>query len=216
MRPAGDDDLIKLLDLVDFRLSGSNQENKGRVRKYQKWRISWKQPLEVFLEISQNSQENTGARFSFLIKLKKSLYPLKTSEKRFLTFSGCLERLANLLKERLWHRYFLVDFAKFLGILSQNTCGQLLLHFKQKRELSVLWIDARIFLGYYSCSFYCFFSSILMFIQGNWLLMYLLTSSHQLYLILWTVHDSFIYDGQKILLIILSCNKKRASVFTAG
>ena len=35
-------------------------------------------------------------------------------------------------------RYFLVDFAKFLGTLSWNTSGQLLPHFKQKRELSVV------------------------------------------------------------------------------
>ena len=43
---------------------------------------------EVFLEILQNSQENTCARVSFLIKLGK--------------------------KKRLWHRYFHVSFAKFL------------------------------------------------------------------------------------------------------
>ena len=40
---------------------------------------------EVFLKISQNSQENTCTRASFLIKLKT-----------------------------LWHRCFLVNFAKFL------------------------------------------------------------------------------------------------------
>ena len=39
---------------------------------------------KVFLEISQNSEENTCARVSFLIK------------------------------KRLWHRYFPVNFAKFL------------------------------------------------------------------------------------------------------
>ena len=39
----------------------------------------------VFVEISQNSQENTCARLSFLIK-----------------------------KNRLWHRCFPVNFAKFL------------------------------------------------------------------------------------------------------
>ena len=42
---------------------------------------------EVFLEISQNSQENTCARVSFF---------------------------ATLLKKRLWHRCFPVNFAKFL------------------------------------------------------------------------------------------------------
>ena len=42
----------------------------------------------VFLKISQNSQENTCARVSFLIKLQ--------------------------LKKRLWHRCFLVNIAKLL------------------------------------------------------------------------------------------------------
>ena len=51
----------------------------------------------VFLEISQNSQENTCARVSFLIKLQAS---------------GL--RPATLLKKRLWHRRFPVKFAKFL------------------------------------------------------------------------------------------------------
>ena len=45
---------------------------------------------KVFLEISQNSQENTCARDSFLIEP------------------------ATLLKKDLWYRYFPVNFAKFL------------------------------------------------------------------------------------------------------
>ena len=49
---------------------------------------------KVFLEISENSQENTCARDSFLIKLHA--------------------RPATLLKKRLWHRYFPVNFEKFL------------------------------------------------------------------------------------------------------
>ena len=48
---------------------------------------------KVFLEIFQNSQENTCARVSFLIKLQ-----------------ACV----TLLKKRLWHRCFPVNFAKFL------------------------------------------------------------------------------------------------------
>ena len=48
---------------------------------------------KVFLEISQNSQENTYARDSFLIKLQA--WP------------------ATLLKKNLWPRYFPVNFAKF-------------------------------------------------------------------------------------------------------
>ena len=50
---------------------------------------------KVFLEISQNSQENTCARASFLIKLQAwdlQLY----------------------LKKKLWHRCFPVNFVKFL------------------------------------------------------------------------------------------------------
>ena len=45
---------------------------------------------KVFLEILQNSQGNTCARVSFLIKLH-----------------------ASLLKKRFWHRCFLVNFVKF-------------------------------------------------------------------------------------------------------
>ena len=55
---------------------------------------------KVFLEISQNSQENTCARVSFLIKLQASgLSP------------------TTLLKKRLWHRCFPVNFVKFLRTL---------------------------------------------------------------------------------------------------
>ena len=54
-----------------------------------------RQPLEVFLKISQNSQENTCARASFLIKLQATLP-------------------AVLLKKRLWHRYFPMKIEKFL------------------------------------------------------------------------------------------------------
>ena len=47
---------------------------------------------EVLLEISQNSQENSCTKVSFLIKLQPS----------------------TLLKKRLWDRCFPVNFAKFL------------------------------------------------------------------------------------------------------
>ena len=46
---------------------------------------------EVFLQTSQNSQENTCAKVSFLIKLRAKLYFYK-----------------------IWHRYFLANFAKFV------------------------------------------------------------------------------------------------------
>ena len=48
---------------------------------------------KVFLKISQNSQKKTCTRVSFLIKLQAS---------------------ATLLKTRLWHRCFPVNFAKFI------------------------------------------------------------------------------------------------------
>ena len=62
---------------------------------------------KVFLEISQNLQENTCARVSFFNKLANS---------------------ATFLKKRLWHKCFPVNFAKSLRTLFlQNTSGQLLL-----------------------------------------------------------------------------------------
>ena len=73
-----------------------------------------KQPPKVFhnirLEISQNSQENTCARVSFFNKVG-SLW------------------LATLLKKRLWHRCFPVNFAKFLRKpFLQNTSGRRVLN----------------------------------------------------------------------------------------
>ena len=55
---------------------------------------------EVFLEISQNSMENTCARVSFLIKLQTRVSFLIK-----LHVSGL---------RKLWHRCFLLNFAKFL------------------------------------------------------------------------------------------------------
>ena len=49
---------------------------------------------QVFLKISQNSQENTCPRVSFLLKLQAPP--------------------ATLLKKRIWSRCFPVNFAKFL------------------------------------------------------------------------------------------------------
>ena len=69
-----------------------------------------KQPLDVFLEISQNSQKNTSARVSFLNKV---------------TGWG----LQLILKSRLWHRCFFVNFAKFLWMpFMQNSSGRLFLN----------------------------------------------------------------------------------------
>ena len=69
-------------------------------KKCVKWFLLQKQSSrgvlceKVFLEISQNSQENTCARVSFLIKKGLQLY----FKKRLW------HRPATLLKKRLWHR----------------------------------------------------------------------------------------------------------------
>ena len=71
---------------------------------------------KVFLDISQNSQENTCARVSFLMKL----------------------RPATLLKKWLWHRCFPVDCVKILRTLfSQNTSGRPLLDFMLSKDQSL-------------------------------------------------------------------------------
>ena len=70
---------------------------------------------EVFLEISQNSYENTCAIASFLMGL----------------------RPATLLKKRLWHRCFPMNFVEFLITpFLQNTSGRLLLYQKKCHEMS--------------------------------------------------------------------------------
>ena len=77
-----------------------------RARKYlnfiYKWQLTYRSSRsgnlfcrKVFLEISQNSQENTCAKVSFFKKV-----------------AGLT--LANLLKKRLWHSYFSANFEKFL------------------------------------------------------------------------------------------------------
>ena len=86
----------------------------------------WEEKLELYrnrsshrrcyvkkLKILQNSHESTCVRVSFLIKLQAS---------------G--PRPATLLKERLWHRCFPVNFAKFLNRTPflKNTSGRLLLY----------------------------------------------------------------------------------------
>ena len=65
---------------------------------------------KVFLEILQNSQENTYARDSFFNKVAGQARP------------------ATLLKKSLWHRCFPVNFARFLRTpFLKNSSGQLLL-----------------------------------------------------------------------------------------
>ena len=60
------------------------------------WRCSIK---NVFLELSQNSQENTCARVSLLIKLQAEA------------------KACNFIKKGMWYRYLPVNFVKFLGTL---------------------------------------------------------------------------------------------------
>ena len=75
----------------------------------------------MFSEISQNSQENTCARVSLLIKFQGSGQSLF-----FNKVTGL--RPATLLKKRLWHRCFPVSFVKFLRkLFLHSTSGRLLL-----------------------------------------------------------------------------------------
>ena len=85
----------------------------------------------MFLEILQNSQENTCTRASFLIKLQ-----------------AC-----NLIKKRVWHRCFPVKFAKFLRTpFLQNTSRRLLL--KKKGFLNQHLIKASKLLVFVLLSFF--------------------------------------------------------------
>ena len=79
----------------------------------------------MFFKFSQNSQENTCARVSFLIKLQAlGLRP------------------GTLLTKRLWHRYFPVNFVKFLRtpFLQNPSTRLLLLMVKRKTRVFVFAI----------------------------------------------------------------------------
>ena len=70
----------------------------------------------VFLEILKNSQENTCARVSFLKKLQA----------------------ATLLKKRLWHRCFHVNFEKFSRTpFLQSTSMRVLLNSQLEKNLPI-------------------------------------------------------------------------------
>ena len=72
---------------------------------------------KVFLEISQNLQENACARDSFLIKMQA--------------------RFATLLTNSLWYRCFPMNFVKFIRTpFLQNTSGRLLVLFPHKTVYS--------------------------------------------------------------------------------
>ena len=73
---------------------------------------------KVFLKVSQNPQQNTSARVCFnkVVGLRPAI----------------------LIKKRLWHRCFPVNFVKFFGILFlQNISGWLLLFIKKIDSLSL-------------------------------------------------------------------------------
>ena len=76
---------------------------------------------KVFLEISQEPQENTCARVSFFNKVASL-------------------RFATLLKKRLWHRCFPLNFAKFLrtSFLTEHLRWLLLNIYKNSFEFCVI------------------------------------------------------------------------------
>ena len=76
----------------------------------------------VFFEISQNSQENTCARVSFLIKLQASMFKVNNKDAR-TTPNAC-----NFTKKETLTQMFSCEFVKFLRTpILQNTFGRLLL-----------------------------------------------------------------------------------------
>ena len=99
----------------------------------------------MFLEISQNSQENTCAGLSFL-----SLRP------------------ATLLKKRLRHRCFPVNFVKFLGIpFLQNISGRLLLYFLVSLYVSFKVIDFKKLLQFSRLSIYTSLKGLIIVSKEN-------------------------------------------------
>ena len=130
----------------------------------------------LFLEISQNSQENACARVSFSIKLQAS---------------------ATLLKKRLWHRCFPVNFVKLLRTpFLQNTSGRLLL-----RMDGIGGIIIRVCL--FVCLF-CFFVFVFSFRKES-LILYWLYYANKKYVQMSMFH----FDLLRWLLkrIIISCRE---------
>ena len=81
----------------------------------------WRSSVEkVFLKMSKNSEENTCVRALLLIKLQAERFAKFTGKHlcQSLFFNKVATLMpANLLKKRLWHRCFPMDFAKFLRTL---------------------------------------------------------------------------------------------------
>ena len=103
--------------------------------------------------IYQQTSSNKGSPYTWLNGLTCSEAAtegalLKTGVLRnFEKFSGKHLCPATLLKKRLWHRCFPVNFAKCLRTpFSQNTSGRLLLHVGKKCKcLAVIWNELSIF-----------------------------------------------------------------------
>ena len=103
----------------------------------------------LFLEISQKSQQNTCARVSFLIKLQP--------------------RSVTLLKKRLWHRWFPLNFEKFLRtpFSIEHLCWLLL-----KNLWNIIWQSQFIQLNFIK-DFKSNFNSLLWnTIWNNWIIHY--------------------------------------------
>ena len=96
---------------------------------------------KVFSAISQNSQENTCARSLFFSKV-----------------AGL--RAATLLRKRLWHRCFPVNFVKFLRTpFLQNTSGG-----------QFLWSSDRLRLCKVSVNLFKLYQSLLFMQIVNWII----------------------------------------------
>ena len=99
---------------------------------------------KAILEILENSQENTCARVSFLIKLQANII-----------------RPASLLKKSIWHRCFSVNFPKFLRtpFLREQLWWRLLYHLElnnSNRTLLLYWTYVVLTAGSYhhvTCTF---------------------------------------------------------------
>ena len=71
-------------------------------------------------------------------------FKLQNVLKNVTKFTGKRPRLATLLKKRLWHRCFPVNFAKFLRpSFLQNISGRLLLYFDQATQKHVLKTESK-------------------------------------------------------------------------
>ena len=104
--------------------------------------VLWK---EVFLEISQNSQENTCAKVSFLIKLWSSDLQI-----------SCRPQTCNLIKKETLAQVFPVNFAKFIRT-----------PFYRTRPDGCFWRRMNFLLMKYHCQLFAIWNSIISWRQ-NW------------------------------------------------